>query len=256
MAVEDQREDLVREQNDHLPSREDCDRPNEETEVSAKENEAEGSFSDATAEEDDTEQSFDLQPEDPSLHAEQTEEQLPPSNGEQAPTEPTIKTGWHGGIVLKPLHLLIGSFFIVALVTGSILFGMWLVSRDHGPKIEENVKDYDDIYASAADIAAGNFAAPGYTEITLPAERRDVQIILPNPKGNPCFFRYTLVLKDTGEVLYQTGLIEPGKAVTEIRLSRPLETGDYVLELQIEATSIIDQSAMNGINIGVVLKVR
>ena len=34
-------------------------------------------------------------------------------------------------------------------------------------------------------------------------------------------------LKDSGEVLYESELVPPGKAVPEIRLNRPLEAGTY-----------------------------
>lgn len=179
-----------------------------------------------------------------------------PNEEVQLPSDPSPKQSLRHGIVLRPWHLLLGSFLIITLLTGAILLGMWLVKRDHDPSIEENVKVYNDIHASAADVAAGNFAAPGYSEITFPAGKRDVQIILPNPVGNPCYFRYTLVLEDTGEILYQSGLIEPGKAVTDIRLARPLEVGDYALKILIETASTADRSAMNGIRMDVVLKVR
>ena len=194
--------------------------------------------------------------ESPDPEKKQETEQTVPENETPTATASFVQRERKGGILLKPVHLLIAAVLIVALVSGSILFGMWLVRRDRDPAIEDNVKDYYDIYASAADIAAGNYAAPGYSEITFPAGKRDVQIILPNPQGNPCYFRYTLILRDTGEELYRSGLIEPGKAVTDIRLFRPLEAGDYVLELRIEAFSLEERAAMNGINMEVDLKVR
>lgn len=250
MTLENQREDLTREPIDPPMKELSNNLNNNRTEpVSATENEI-ASSDEANGE------PLDLQSEDIEPEEEQKTEQTAPGNEMPTSAEPVSQKTSKGGILLKPLHLLIGSFFIVALVTCGVLFGMWLVGHDRDPDIEDNVKDYHDIYASAEDVAAGNYTAPGYSEVTLPAGKRDVQIILPNPKGNPCYFRYTLVLKDTGEVLYQSGLIEPGKAVTDIRLSRPLEVGDYILKLQIEAFSLEERAAMNGINMEVDLKVR
>ena len=37
---------------------------------------------------------------------------------------------------------------------------------------------------------------PGYPSITIPADTKDVTVNLMNPEGNPCYFAFTLVLKD------------------------------------------------------------
>lgn len=53
---------------------------------------------------------------------------------------------------------------------------------------------------------------PGYPSITIPADTKDVTVNLMNPEGNPCYFTFTLVLKDTDETIYQSKMVEPGKA--------------------------------------------
>ena len=47
-----------------------------------------------------------------------------------------------------------------------------------------------------------------------------------NPEGNPCYFTFTLVLKDTDETIYQSKMVEPGKAITQITLSKELSAGE------------------------------
>ena len=98
---------------------------------------------------------------------------------------------------------------------------------------------------------------PGYVELTFPAGEQVIEIVLPNPASNPCYFRYTLILEGTGEVLYQSKLIAPGKAVLEIKLSRPLEVGDYSLLIGVDSVSLTDgRTPMNGGEQRVLLKVR
>ena len=157
-----------------------------------------------------------------------------------------------GGIVLKASHLAIAVVLVAALTVGGVFFGMWLKDRESDPDIDPNAKDYGDIYFGE-EAEEGNITAPGYADISLPANTRKVQMILPNPSHNPCYFRYTLVIKDSGETVYRSGLIPPGKAVTDLTLSRPLDAGTYTLEILIDTFSLDTRSAMNGIQMEVTL---
>ena len=96
---------------------------------------------------------------------------------------------------------------------------------------------------------------PGYPKITIPADTTDVTMNLKNPEGNPCYFTFALVLTDNEETIYTSKMVEPGKAITEVTLSRALETGEYPAEIRITTFSLKDGSAMNGANVETVLVV-
>ncbi|MBQ2735008.1 MAG: hypothetical protein IJF33_04170, partial [Clostridia bacterium] len=161
-----------------------------------------------------------------------------------------------GSIVLRTSHLLIGALAVVLLVIGGIFLGMWISMSQIDHEIDPNAKDYGDLYVGPAEVTPGNLSAPGYDKVTFRAGERNVQIVLPNPEVNPCYFRFSLVLPDTNETLYRSGLVPPGKAITDVTLSRPLEKGTYRLEIVIEAASLEDRSAMNGLTMEVVLTVQ
>ena len=97
---------------------------------------------------------------------------------------------------------------------------------------------------------------PGYPSITLPKDQKTVNVALLNPEGNPCYFAFEIVLKDTGESLYKSKLVPPGKAITEITMSRALSAGAYNATIKITTTSVADGSAMNGANVETVLIVK
>ena len=97
---------------------------------------------------------------------------------------------------------------------------------------------------------------PGYPSITIPADTKDVTVNLMNPEGNPCYFTFTLVLKDTDETIYQSKMVEPGKAITQITLSKELSAGEYPAILKISTAAMDDGRAMNGANVETVLKVQ
>ena len=97
---------------------------------------------------------------------------------------------------------------------------------------------------------------PGYPSITLPANQQTVNMALLNPEGNPCYFTFEIVLKDSGESLYQSKLVPPGQAITEVTLARALSAGEYAATIKITTTSLEDGSAMNGANVETVLIVK
>ena len=106
------------------------------------------------------------------------------------------------------------------------------------------------------DAPAVGIKIPGYPSITLPKDQKTVNVALLNPEGNPCYFTFELVLKDTGESLYKSKLVPPGKAIHEITMSRALSAGEYDATIKITTTSVADGSAMNGANVETVLIVK
>lgn len=90
---------------------------------------------------------------------------------------------------------------------------------------------------------------PGYPSITIEADKKDVQMNLMNPEGNPCYFTFEIVLNDTDETIYTSKMVEPGKAITEVTLDKALAAGEYPATIKITTASLTDGAAMNGANV-------
>ena len=88
---------------------------------------------------------------------------------------------------------------------------------------------------------------PGYPSITIEADKKDVQMNLMNPEGNPCYFTFEIVLNDTDETIYTSKMV--GKAITEVTLEKALAAGEYPATIKITTASLTDGSAMNGANV-------
>lgn len=172
-----------------------------------------------------------------------------------------------GGVVLQKKHLLIAGIAVLLLLAGGITLGLnwqnWFgkgpdTSHTGGPDIDPGAEDWtgSKLPDKSGSGAAQGIAIPGYPSIGLPANTKDVQVALLNPEGNPCYFTFELVLKDGNESLYTSKLVPPGKAVTNITLSRALESGDYPATIKITTSSLEDQSSMNGANVETVLIVK
>lgn len=177
-------------------------------------------------------------------------------NTEGAEQYPAPTKRASAGLVLKPWQLAVAAVAIVALVVGGVVLGIVLGNKNGG-NADDSPVDYEWVLPEGVQTNPDQIVLPGYVELTFPAGKQVIEIVLPNPATNPCYFRYTLVLENTGEVLYRSKLIAPGKAVLEIKLSRPLEKGDYALLIGIDSFSLADGSTpMNGGEQKVLLKVR
>lgn len=170
------------------------------------------------------------------------------------------------GVTLSVRTLVILLLAAAVLVAGGVTLGLnW--NRWFGPEPQQGQSFHPDIDPNAGDWKgstlpdksggeAVGIKIPGYPSITLPANQQEVTVALLNPEGNPCYFTFALVLKDTGEVLYTSKLVPPGQVISSITLSRALPAGEYNAVIRISTTSLKDGSAMNGANVETVLIVQ
>ena len=131
-------------------------------------------------------------------------------------------------------------------------------SQNGNLDIDENASDWNGqtLPDKTDDAPAAGIKIPGYPSITLPKDQKTVNVALLNPEGNPCYFTFEIVLKETGETLYQSKMVPPGQAITEITMSRALDAGEYDATIKITTTSLEDGSSMNGANVETVLIVK
>ena len=97
---------------------------------------------------------------------------------------------------------------------------------------------------------------PGWESLKFPANRENVEVDFYNPESNAGYFHLTfeLILKDTGETLYKSGLIKAGDHVRYITLSRGLPAGTYDATLHIQPYSADEAlTAKNNANVSLKL---
>ncbi|MEG2687057.1 MAG: hypothetical protein RR954_08070 [Christensenellaceae bacterium] len=161
------------------------------------------------------------------------------------------------GITLKPWQLIVTILVIVTLIGGGIFAGVnwnnWFGEKAPVADIDTGAHDWNnnlpnDDKNSTANKGEG-IAIPGYPSITIPKDTKDVQVMLLNPKGNLCYFTFEIVIKDTNETIYTSKQVPPGKAVTNLTLTKPLSAGTYKATIKITTNSLKDMSPMNGANV-------
>ena len=144
----------------------------------------------------------------------------------------------------KRIMMMAGSIFVVVNVAVVVYILVRQDSKDpaFSPDLDENaIVQTDGIKEKPEGIRI-----PGYPRITISADTKDVTMNLQNPEGNPCYFTFEIILTEGEETIYTSKLVEPGKAITDVTLSRALEKGEYPAVIKITTTSLTDGSAMNG----------
>ena len=118
----------------------------------------------------------------------------------------------------------------------------------------------DIVLASESDIAMVQdrvtpmIAIPGFDRITISANTTDVHVNLGNPDSNTCGFIISLELED-GTVLFTSGLLLPGEALSDITLSEALSPGEYAAVVKYEAYDAADLSPLNTAEVSITLVV-
>lgn len=74
--------------------------------------------------------------------------------------------------------------------------------------------------------AQGSIAVPGTEKMIFKADQKKQEVNLYNPGKNNCYFRISILLEDE-TLLFQSGLISPGKGLYDIELKKALLEGEY-----------------------------
>lgn len=137
-------------------------------------------------------------------------------------------------------------FLGVCLIVAGILGFTYMKSKEEnsgGLHIEKNTVAWDKTLDKTNEQEGQSIQIPYYPDINV--EKKDAAVTLVNPKENPCYFTYTFFRQDTGEKIYQSGLLEPGKAIDGMKLDKELKTGVYQISILINTYSLDDRSPMN-----------
>lgn len=124
-----------------------------------------------------------------------------------------------------------------------------------GIVISDETEDWD---GNLPDMSEGQqgIKIPGYGDITVMAGEDTWKITLANPEGNNCYFKYSITIDDGETPVYESDLIEPGKAIREFQVTDALDKGDYEIHLNISTYSMDEElTPMNGADVKSVLHV-
>ena len=101
-------------------------------------------------------------------------------------------------------------------------------------------------------------AIPGWGSITIPANQQTVSVDFYNPEKNEGLYYLTfkLSLADTGEVLYESNAVPPGKHIQSITLNRALPAGTYDAKIYVQPYRMSDETPTNNADMKTTLIVK
>ena len=139
----------------------------------------------------------------------------------------------------------INYIFLVFMMI-ALLISMFWNTQGNVP-LDPNSQDYKGKLQRPSNWDANSILIPGFDSLRMKADTDIIYVAFSNPRENPCYFQYTVVLDKTEEVIYTSGLIEPGKAVVKEKLSKPLPEGVYPITIKIRSYSLEDyEKELNG----------
>jgi len=125
---------------------------------------------------------------------------------------------------------------IIAIVVIGCVVALVLVNNTNSNQVSTGTNDKENAKGlSFEDNQKGknkfikSVVFPGWERFIIDANTPNVTVDFYNPEENEdnFYMTYELYLKDTGEVLYKSGLLKPGVHVRDITLTRGLAPGTY-----------------------------
>lgn len=143
---------------------------------------------------------------------------------------------------------------LILLLVVSVLF-LWQNGKEDKSFLDEAAIAYQ-MPNGVKNENPEEIMMPVFSTLYTKKDGSSVEASLANPEGNPCYFKYQILLKDNRKSLYSGEWIEPGYAVREIKLKEKLEPGEYPIIIKIKTGSLDDyKQELNGGEIEALLKV-
>lgn len=139
---------------------------------------------------------------------------------------------------------LLGTIGLIVIILGiGRFFFAGRNTLSGGMKIEKNTIEWNQDMDSADKNA--EIQIPYYSDIYMEERTDSIDMVLVNPKENGCYFAYAFILRETGEEIYRSDLIEPGRALDKVKLNKKMESGKYKLNILVDTYSMKDQKVLN-----------
>ena len=126
-------------------------------------------------------------------------------------------------IIIASLIISIG--LIIGLNYSKIFGNNDVVSKE---KIKQQIDEDAGEFFEKKEDDEPNIIMPGWKQITIDANTTDITgVDFYNPDANKGYYYLKFQLKINDEILYESNLVEAGKHIQKIKISRPLNSGIY-----------------------------
>lgn len=155
------------------------------------------------------------------------------------------------------VYCLLGLLLLAIVIFLTVTLWPEIPEADSGMGI--TVDPYSGTYVAVkqeeTEESQSGIAIPGWGSTHIKAGETLVDVNLENPIDNENGYNmsFALHLKGETEALAETGLIRPGESALKLKLSRPLDVGEYEAVVLVQPYRIADGSATNNAEIETIL---
>lgn len=142
-------------------------------------------------------------------------------------------------------RMLLYPLFALLLVTSVVVGILWFTQQNAVPGLDKTAVAYH--IEGMTNTDPDRIMMPFLSEMRMVQGGTHIREVLINPEGNECYFKFVFILDDTGERIYESGLVEPGKAIIDFDLNRSLDAGDHKVTVKILTSDLNDPTkSLNG----------
>lgn len=156
----------------------------------------------------------------------------------------------------KKTKIIVSSIIILILITIGAFF---LFSHGNNQSLlgfDESAKTYTGKIKRPEEWTKEKIAFPAFKEVKAIEGSDKLYIALENPSFNEAYLQFTMYMDNSNAPIYESGLVKPGQAITEIPLNSPLEPGTHNIKLEMKAYAPGDnKTSLNGTNVDFQLQV-
>lgn len=155
---------------------------------------------------------------------------------------------------MKKKSLLVSILFIAVIVGGFLVYRNLQQEKPLLADVE-SAEEWTGERAISKEPSP-TIEIPGFDHISFKADSKEQQVNFHNPKKNTCYFKLSL-WQDAETKLWESKLLEPGKAIYDLSLDQPIAAGTYDQAfLKYECFSLEKQEPLNGSEIKLTLNVQ
>ncbi len=159
-----------------------------------------------------------------------------------------LETGSFIAVKKDNLGVIILWIILGLIVLAGLIFGMTKIIKTGGepepstkpPFVLDNGQEFGEgqlDLPEKIDTSTKNVTIVGIPEIKFKANQKEQNVILTNHKKNEgvCFMEFTIYLDKNGnkaiddgdEMIYKSGLVQPGYSISKFSIDRTLDVGEY-----------------------------
>ncbi|MGX8850574.1 hypothetical protein [Amedibacillus sp. YH-ame10] len=135
---------------------------------------------------------------------------------------------------------------LILLLSILLLLLIPLIYVLQGSDIDPSAKNYVPSNGEEIKTDPDHIALPSYEKLIMKAGTDTAYVALYNPSQNPCYFKFTIYLRDSEAKIFESKMIPPGQAVTEIKFDKNFNEGVYPISIKIDAFSLEKKEVLNG----------